>query len=302
MATLKGKYLSGIVGNVVYKPWRAIQVVQSKPAPQSIKQTKATKKAAGHFGKSSALARDIREMFGFLIHEFYDGPMIERLVSETRKVVTDSYQAQSNTYHFSENSFDRLSRFDYNLKSPVRNSLNVLPVFSLTADELTVTLPELENHKDLKFPKGASGCVIHIHVQSYNLEHGIKINNFQLPQIAVTIDQAIIEKQEFKFTLPAECLSLTTIGLHYYKSVYSNTTLINSKEFSPTAICSAIVTSGAFKKEMKHRGANPKVAFGKADYTGRDLPKSMIQETKQETNSDPFARLRQQYLEQENEE
>lgn len=258
-----------------------LQVASAKPLKSESKQSPDTKKAASLFGKTSALSKSLRDLCSHYINGFYDGPMVERLVSEVQPVIKAAFNKQQSSYHFSGNSFERLSRFDFNELSPLRNSLLSLPTFSLVADQLTVTFPELENHRELKFHKDSNSCVIYINVGCYNLEHGFAVPLELNAKIQVQAKEAIIERQEFVFTLPQECLCLSTVVIHYYQDLYKMPTLVNSKTFNPAGICSAIVTSGTFDgpylRETLHYA---KAAFGKSEYTGLDYPKHLIQEEK----------------------
>jgi hypothetical protein len=249
MARIIGKYIKGSAGKFVYKVIDGVQILQSAPGKGGVKQTKATKKAANIFGRSSALACTFRSGLKPVFNSFYDGKMVSRLTGEVSALVRQCYQATTQTFIFNTDSFKSLAGFNFNLASPLQRSL-WLPVESkIAGNVLTITLPELKVKEDLKFPKVSNLCRIIICLKIFNLEKGLELKMQEIRRLEVKSDQVLVERQDFEFQIPEGCLCLAGIGLHYYTMsdgiAYSN----NNKTFNPSGICAAHFNPGTFKDD-----------------------------------------------------
>jgi len=249
MAKRDGNFLIGTIGKFAFKKVRGIQVVQSKPGKGNVKQTTATKAAAGLFGRGSSLASDFRKSNTHIIQGFYDGEMIGRLTKEVVAVIRQCYQEKTKVYDFGVDSFKSLEGFDFNSKSPLQKSLWINPQSSFTGNTLTITLPALKVPEELKFPPGANLCKLKICVSLFNLQEGKSLNTKDLRTLEVMRNQQILEQTEFTFQVPDGCLCLATIGLHYYTKGATEVVVKNSKIFNPAAICGIYVKDGIFNPE-----------------------------------------------------
>ena len=251
MAIVRKSGLSGKVGRTSHRMWRNLHVVQSIPGSGFMKQTAETKKSATLFGKASALGREIRSLFNeIIIISLYDGAMITRLTKALQALLEQCFDKENLTYTFSEDSFERLGGFDFNLSSPLKDSMWILPDSSLSEGVVTVTLPELKIHEEFKFPVKTNKCTIHICVKFYNMEKGYRSEIEEEQTLDVSPEQHLLEKQSFSFPVPEGCLCLVGISLRYYTFKYG-TGLFNTKTFNPSGICGAFITPGIFKKEKK---------------------------------------------------
>ena len=79
--------LHGSVSNIVYRTWRDLNVVQTKPS--RVKQTLSSKEAGLEFGLCSSTARVMREAFCWA-YKGCDGGMVNRFTSAVRKSVLAS--------------------------------------------------------------------------------------------------------------------------------------------------------------------------------------------------------------------
>jgi hypothetical protein len=268
MAIIRKKFIIGSMGTWSFREINGVQIAQSKPGPGNMKQTDMTKKAATVFGKGSAFAKKIRMMFKSVIMDLNDGAMVNRLTTLVNSILGQCYNKKDLSYSFTEDSFERLIGFDFNIKSPLKNNLWKTPENTMKDGILTIRIPELKVNEDLIFPKQANKCVIQIQVKSYNLEDGFMGLSQEGQSVEIESTQTLLEEQEFNFTVPDGCLSLIAISLRYYTFEY-DTVLFNSKTFHPAGICGAFITPGEFKKEKEYywNGPAAKAAFGKSATT-----------------------------------
>lgn len=71
MAKLDGKFLRGMIGPVVNKKYRNLQVITQSPRYNPNKRTEPSKKAAVKFGVASNFACSIRDNFYNVIPQNY---------------------------------------------------------------------------------------------------------------------------------------------------------------------------------------------------------------------------------------
>ncbi|MCD0489497.1 hypothetical protein LPB86_14745 [Pedobacter sp. MC2016-14] len=248
MAFNDGKYLHGRIGNLVHKKWRGKQIVQMRAT--SMNQSAATKKSAGVFGKASTLARHMRSNLEDLFFAKYDGAMINRLTTQTAAIVRHCFNPKTSLFSFEADSFTRLAGFEFNLKSPLIDSLWVQPSVSLQANTLTLNLPELLVNEQLKFPAAANTCRLSCTVTLHAL-HAQKELKHTAQFIDIEQSQGIFPAQEWTFEVPEGCLAVVAIGLDYFDLKDNIKTIFNSKTFNPAGICGALYNPGVFSVDLR---------------------------------------------------
>lgn len=246
MGKFNGKHLTGLVGETVSRRGKnGKTILQSKPG--KYKQTKGTRRAAGVFGQGISLACVIRKDLHFLIRDNYDGDMITRFNTPVNEVLRHCYDKETEKFTFETDSFERLTGTEFNLKSPLINSLWVSAQTVLEGNILKIQLPEIEVGKQLKFPLRANVCELNIAVAVIALAPGLHKSAMH-QSIEISKDQQILPAQEFTFEIPDGCLCVTGIGLQYFSLHNQVKTAINSKTFNPAAVCGALVSPGSFVK------------------------------------------------------
>lgn len=243
MATFDGKHLKGLVGNLVVRKGKNKQIVQTVPA--SVKQTIATKKASGVFGKGSKLAGAIRQNLDIIINKNYDSEMINRFNAPVTTVLRQCYNAETEKFDFREDSFERLAGFEFNSKSLVINSLWVKPEMRFSANTLTILIPEIKIPGQLKFPARANVCELGITLSQIALKEGLQ-NSPQFLKVELHKEQEVIPAHEFTFEVQDGICCVAGIGLNYYSLQNNMKTELNSKTFNPAAVIGAIITPGTF--------------------------------------------------------
>ena len=251
MAKFDGKFLTGVIGNAVYKKYRNMQLVTAKSRLTKDKQTKNTHKAATQFGISSKLAEQFRSVTREIITDFYDGTMVYRFRTAVQKALRQALDAQSETYHFTTNSFDRLNGFEFNADSPVMDNFFVQPEQRINGNILTIKIPEMLVSKGMKFPEKATSCLLNIAVGMYDLTYG---NRTMCPVQSIEIPNGsknnVIPAQELNFEIAPGCLCISMFSFQFIQKTFSGNLLINSKNFNPVAVFRAVIADGIVDQEQ----------------------------------------------------
>nr|WP_068886941.1 hypothetical protein [Pedobacter panaciterrae] len=243
MGKLDGKYIRGLVGDTVFKKVGKKQVVQGK-SKKKIKQTVATKKAAGVFGKASNMASDIRVALAQTIGE-HDGMAISRFTGENALVLNSALIRETQTFDFSNAAFDKLNGFEFNIDSPVRKFLFAQPAVTTTEEAINVTLPEMHIPRDLKFPTEGKNCILAFQAALFDLENYRRLKqDAQSVEIKYEYKPLTIPTTEFNFTSEPGCLCVITVTLRYFVKTFAGNLGINSKSFNPAAILKAFMIPG----------------------------------------------------------
>lgn len=241
MGKFDGKYLKGLIGNVVVRRGKKVQIIQS--APRHVKQTESTKKAAGIFGQGSILAGTIRDDLRALFDSNYDGEMINRLNTPVRAVLRQCYDHETEQFNFTEDSFNRLAGFEFNSKSLLINHLWVKPELQYSENILTVSIPEAHIPAQLKFPTTANVCKLNVAISQIALHEGLNHHTL-IQHIEIDKNKKFIPAQEFTFEVAGGVLCTVGIGLNYFALNGGVKTVINSKIFNPAGIIGTMITDG----------------------------------------------------------
>ena len=237
------KYIRGLVGDSVFKKVGKTQIVQGK-SKKKIRQTVATKKAAGIFGKASNLASDIRVLLSQTIGE-HDSMAISRFTGENALILNSALIRESQTFDFSNAVFDKLNGFEFNIDSPVRRLLFAQPTVTITSDAIKIALPEMHIPKDLKFPTEGNNCILAFQVALFDLEnYRCRKQETQSIEIRYEYKPLTVPATEFNFDTQAGCLCVITVTLRYYTKTFAGNLGINSKSFNPAAILKAFMIPG----------------------------------------------------------
>lgn len=251
MAKFNGKFLSGVIGGLVFKKVGNKQIVTTKRAAGSTKFTLGSIKAANTFGMASKLGSHIFNEFSDEIIGFHDGTMFQRLTRELNLVLNLCRDFKTMEYSYDAGSFDRLNGLDFNIESPVRDSFKRYPEINLTGQSLQVSLPEFAVKKFLSFPAHSSVCEFTVAITLFRLKDGMKMQTTESQSVVVERSTLISKKHNFEFIIPDGCLCVVGLFLKFFVSGTSFPMLINTKKFSPGGICKAFSTPGIFVKNDK---------------------------------------------------
>lgn len=245
MATIGGKFIHGLVNNLLYREYRGKQIVQSMPDTSKNHRTAGTKKAAKVFGRASKLAFHIRVGLSWATGRFYDGTMIYRFNTEILHCLNSVKNTDTETFNFKADTFLSLVGFEFNVGSPLRNHLLVRPDITLNGTTLQVNIPEIKVPIELKFPDRSEGCKLLIVTTMIDLVHNrTKFLSPQIMDIPYSYKPIVVPEQTIEFEVVPGCLCITAISLQYVKSSFAGDMIINTKSFNPAAILHAYIADG----------------------------------------------------------
>jgi len=243
MAKFDGKNLRGAVGAVVFRVVNGVQIISAKPT--EVRQTEETKRAASTFGEGSSLSCQIRDDFRDGIIKLFDPNIHDRLLSILNMIFNRSRDRETLKYFFDENSFSSLLNFDFNINSPLKKQLPSETKTVVENQRLTIAFPNGEKVAKLKFIKDSWKCEIKVHVRFYRLKEGLKtMKNMEQTLEIMKYEDNDLRAKEFVFPVPAGCLCVVSMFLHYHG--YPG--IINTKKMNPGAICYAGETPGIFEE------------------------------------------------------
>jgi hypothetical protein len=245
MAKINGKKLQGVVGPVRLRFSKGKQLVESKP--KHIKQTVDTKKCAATFCSSANFSRTIMDQFATLLNKFQDNNMYNRLQKVVSMVFDGARNRTDGQYQFTEDSFELLNGFNFNINSPFLETLRVIPKWCLHDKTLRIRLSALNIPAQLKFPLDAAACRITFYTLLFSVYDGLKVCVPEEKSIVIQHDQHLSYPEEFSFNVPDGCLCIVGCFLEFYRMSRDFKILLNSKDFNPSSICASVMAPGEFK-------------------------------------------------------
>lgn len=249
MGKFDGRRITGVVGNVVFRKGTRGDIVQT--APGSVRQTKATQLMSDVFGQRSILAAALRRNLVVLYRHNQDGQMVNRLNKPIGEVLRQCYDKHTGKYTFSQDSFSRLAGFEFNLRSPLINSIWVDSEMLLEGNMLRINIPEMEIPQQFRFYKTSNFCDLTVAVSVVALEQALE-DQPMVQTTAISMDQGTVPAQHFEFEVPDGCLCVAGIGLNYFYLKEGIKSVMNSREFNPAALCGAVITPGIFVPRDKN--------------------------------------------------
>ncbi|TCC93964.1 hypothetical protein EZ428_04105 [Pedobacter frigiditerrae] len=239
MARITGKFISGIVGPVIFKKVRNKQVVVSKHKGELIKMTAATFNAAYVFGYASTLSSYIRYGAEDLI-AYYDGGMVSRLTGECNGILQKATVNAGETFSFDQDYFSRLNGFEFNTASPVKRYLFAQPEVITTAEDLLISLPEMLVPRDLIFAPNAKYCTVAFKVTLFDLKSKEYLNQeVQSFEVELQKDPITLPPQQLRFKGAPGALYLVSLGLFYAERTFAGKAVLNNQDLHPAAILRA---------------------------------------------------------------
>ncbi|TDQ11551.1 hypothetical protein [Pedobacter metabolipauper] len=244
MAIFFGKFLKGLVGDLIFRVVGKRQQVSRKHVKKTKKRKlgKGTVVNNGIFGMASGLACSIRDNFNQIITEFYDGGMIYTLNADVYKIIKQARDEKTKTYNFTEDSFKRLIGFEFNNASPLKDLLLASINVEQYNNIIRISLPELKIPKDLKMTLNSSYFSINIGVCLFDLENCVSKRTLVSTKQPKGVK--IIPAQSWEFDTHPGCLCVTVMNIQSVIETFSGNFLQNNERNHPAAIVSAIFTSG----------------------------------------------------------
>jgi len=253
MGILKGKFIVGPVGPVNFRVVKGKNIVSAKPVKGTMKQTKGTIRVASTFGIANQLSSEMMESFKKPISSFQDNLLFKRLTGRLRKIIYNARDLHSDRYSFTGESFNPLSDFDFNIDSPLKMSLNTLPVVSLRDGLLRVVLDDLDNPKKITYPMRSESCEIVVSMSLFRMTDGLKIPGAEYQRLKLKRYQDTISIHEFNYSIPAGCLCVVALNMYYYSITDNYLSILNNKKFSPGSILATYYVPGEYTEDESRK-------------------------------------------------
>jgi len=246
MGILKGKFIVGPVGPVNCRVVKGKNIISAKIVPGTMKQTKATIKVAATFGIANLLGSEIMEAYKKPLSGFQDNLMFKRLTGRLNHIIYNARDLPTDGYRFTDDSFRPLDDLDFNIKSPLKLSLNTAPVVSLNNGLLRIKLNDLDNPKNIHYPMRGKSCEIVVSMALFRLNEGLKISGAEYQRLKLKRYENTVSTHEFNFSIPDGCLCIVAINMFYYSITDNFLSVLNHKNFSPGSICAAYYVPGEY--------------------------------------------------------
>jgi hypothetical protein len=257
MGRIVGKFVSGIVGPVIFKKVGNRQLVVAKSKKPQIAMTEATYRASYIFGRASTLGRYIRSG-AYHILRFYDSGMISRLTGECNRIVQKITPNEEDELTLNHDYFSRLNGFEFNEASPVKRYLFAQPQATFSEESVVVNFPEMIISRDLAFAPHATYCTVALRVSLFDLKSNQYLNQeIQAFDVELNRDVTSFPSQELTFEGAPGALCIIYLSLMYAEKTFAGKAVLNSQEISPAAIFRAEFCPG----ESTEREHWRKIAF-----------------------------------------
>jgi hypothetical protein len=235
----KNKFLSGVIGNLVFRNLDGKQIVQSKP--DKIKQSTMTKLSGSEFRSCSQWAKMIRQyLYNFLINQ-NDSYMYRRLTGSLYRAI------RSNTAIFKgertplNSNLDELVGFDFNSNSAFKDYFLPTVLAELTNQrQVQVIIPTFEPRSEVVFPERTGHAELLVYVMATCLKYNTAVvdDYFIVP---MTNNAALIPATVWaSIILPESHFVLVNAKIMYYNNdKFTVKNYINSKAMNPSTILMA---------------------------------------------------------------
>jgi hypothetical protein len=236
MATQPPMGLVGRTGNIIH--YRIGDKFYSRAAPRKFKQTKATKRRAGEFGRASGLASNIRAQLVSVIPEPADKKMQGRLVA----TVFQWLSGQSN--HADNSTPGELDRFSFTETGrKIRERWRIaFKLKSAVSGQLQIEIPAFVPKESIKAPSGTVSVLCSFALGVCDKESGTQHGNFSMQQ-KYEYNTEQTEKQIITINLPTPKSSLVVMAasLEYTIMKEGKLKTNRNKAFMPAGIVDAIL-------------------------------------------------------------
>lgn len=239
----KNGNISGLVGNLVFREWNGLQIVQSKPKGR--KPAPGTIKAAKILGLKSKLSAIIRKRL-ISKQEFQDAACHTRLIKKLTRFSLSSDQSPNELSNFSNVDMSRLVDFPYNPSSHLEDNIGFKPTINLNKDQqIEIQMPESMAKEQIKTPRHCT--FLELLFQCLHISKGLKLIQ-SLGQVKVDIDLSLALSSQDIFNkhvinLPKDDEGLILLGMEalFFEEYGETKKLYNTNKFHPGGIIAGFI-------------------------------------------------------------
>lgn len=258
MAKYDGKFFRGLLGKLIFRKQKVGQTVSTKPT--SIKQTAATKAAAGTFRMASTLGSEIRLVLADKLLLFNEGTIHCRLNGELNSILAACKDPATNTFSFESDSFHNLAGLEMNSMSRLTKQLPGKLAVDIQDGLLTITLPGGETARKLRFVKGSTACKMMFTVAFFRLHEGLVCRRAAEQSLMIDKNKPNLNGLCFSFEVPNDCLCLVSTALQYYAGKYP----INTIDLNCSAFIEAVYIKGVYDESRNFLWSQSDLVFKRA--------------------------------------
>ncbi len=239
----KNGNISGLVGNLVFREWNGLLIVQSKPKGR--KPAPGTIKAAKILGIKSKLSAIIRKRL-ISKQEFQDATCHRRLIKTLTRFSLSSDRSPIEISNFSNVDMSRLIGFPYNPSSHLEDNIGFKATINLNNDQqIEIQMPDNMAKEQIKTPRQCSFLQLLFHC--LHISKGLKKNQ-SLGQFKVDINLSIPLSSQDIFNkhvinLPKDDEGMILLGLEalFFEEYGETKKLYNTKKFHPGGIIAGFI-------------------------------------------------------------
>jgi len=237
MAIVTDPGFTGRIGNLIYYNRDGKKYVRT--IPDSVRQTKATKKKATEFGRASAIGASIRRGLSPVIPNSRDQKMQTRLVSmvfqwlnqlEKVKSVSGSQPLDLGSFSFMEKGISVHRRWKVNLQ------INHSP-----AGPLEAKISGFTPNKAFEAPANSAAVICRLAIATIDVVTGTLLGEFY-NEMGYDLNSKPVAAQTLPVNLPTPkgSLIVTAMKLDFMKSINGHQQPNTNKAFMPSEIMDAI--------------------------------------------------------------
>ncbi len=244
MAKVNSKgMVSGMAGSLVYRNYRGINIIQGKP--RKFKQTEGSIRAATEFGLSSSTAGVIRSAFmPSYLHR--DGEAAARCTQLVYRSIRNSLTGFRGHRDLHDGDLSFLTGMEFNIKSRLSEVFQVSHQVSRDGQgKIVVSLAAIEAKAAIRPPSWILKQTSRYRVRFSLIGFNFRREYYEYLEFRdVEIDKyQKIEAQQIVFQTepPKDQILLLSMTLMAYSGISrdNESTLLNSREFSPGALIAA---------------------------------------------------------------
>jgi hypothetical protein len=227
--------ITGRIQNIVF--YKRGDKYYARSVSGSIKQTKATKKRAGEFGKASRAGKILRQQLLPVIPFPADNKMQTRLVSDLFNWLRCGFDPEQPC-----DPVPYLNDFSFTEGDTISERWKVFLEVTKAADGiLQMKIPAFVPAKNIQAPAGTVLVKCHIATAGYNLKNGVGTGGFST-SLNFNYNNEPVPEQIISLPIPtpSQTLIVTAVSLEYYfnKNGYLQKSV--NKAFMPAGIVKAM--------------------------------------------------------------
>lgn len=232
---------------------------RSGPGFKPIKKTINMIRAATIFGNAGSLSKDVMTSLAYQLPGNYSMFRRNMLTGLLNKALIKQWDKEKNEFKFSTKGFKYLKDFEFDAGVSVSDLLNDIPGVTLKENTLTVSIDPINLEEDIIFYDNASRCEFVVGVSFFKITEEIKVELSENQIIVLDKHRKTVGPYQLDFEVPAKCLCVVTLFLHYVCASKAGWKPITRREFAPGCILEGVYTSEKVMDTKERKWVRSKV-------------------------------------------